>query len=989
MIRDRHRTVPSNALSSLLSSLANSIEGEIALDETSRRIYATDASVYRELPLGVVFPKGSDDIKKIVGFAHRHGIPLVPRAAGTSLAGQVVGNGLVVDVSRYMNRIVSLDTQARTVIVQPGLITDELNLMLRPYGLFFGPETSSSSRCTIGGMTANNSCGAHSIIYGSTRDHVISVKAVLSDGTEAFFGPEDRELFHKNCEDCGLKGEIYRNIRDICSNEANREQISAEFPDAGLHRRNTGYALDIISESAPFQSGGAVFNFSKLLCGSEGTLAFFTEITLNLVEIPPAVTGLLCIHFHSLAEALQTNLLILQHQPWSVELLDGMIVERTRNNNSQRENRFFIEGSPAAILLAEFCADQRESVETAAAQLVHELKEKGLGYHYPLLFGRDVLKVWALRKAGLGMLTDVAGDLKPVSVTEDTAVLPEKLPAYIGEFQALLEKYGLECAYYAHIATGELHMKPVMNLKDADHVALFRKLARETALLVKKYGGSLSGEHGDGRLRGEFIPLLVGEHNYQLMCSLKKAWDPNGIMNPGKIIDAPPMNSQLRYEGGKSPEMPALWFDYSDSLGFSGAIEKCNGSADCRKTHLSGGTMCPSYMADGDEKHSTRARANLIRELMNTGGEKNPFDYRQIYDILDGCLSCKGCRKECPSGIDMAKYKAEFLQQWHSLHGADYRSRMLSSVSRMYRLASHFPSLFNFIISHSFTSALIYAMAGFDRRRKLPSLSPVTLYKWCRRNVVTLNAQITAPNGSLYLLVDEFTNYLDAEAGISAVLLLNKLGYVVHITGTADSGRASFSKGMLKKAKAQAVKNIGCYAEIIGEDMPLVGLEPSAILGFRDEYPSIAGPALKFKAEKLAPHCLMFDEFICREIGKNKISPDRFTREKQHILLHGHCHQKALASVKTCITMLSLPVNYTVEEIPSGCCGMAGSFGYEKEHYDSSVSIAELVLAPAVRAAKEDILVSAPGTSCRQQILHTTGRRALHPAEILYAALRD
>src|ERR1043166_6062103 len=534
-----------------LRKLAEQLEGELYDDKTMRILYATDASAYREMPLAVVVPKKIDDIKKLIDFARKEKTSLIPRTAGTSLAGQVVGSGIVVDVSKNFTQILELNAAEKWVRVQPGVIRDELNLFLKPHGLYFGPETSTANRAMIGGMVGNNSCGSNSVVYRSTREHLLEVKTLLSDGSEAEFKALSLDDFHKKCESNGLEGNIYKTVRSLLSNYDNQVEIKKEFPKSSVERRNTGYAVDVLLDSAPFNAGGQDFNFCKLIAGSEGTLAFITEIKLNVVPLPPRETGLLCVHFNSIDEALRANIIALQYKPSASELIDHYILECTKNNIEQRKNRFFVQGDPGAILVIEFARTNREEITEIARQVEMDLRAAGLGYHFPLLFGDDSKKIWTLRKAGLGLLGNLPGDDKAVPVIEDTAVDVNDLPAYIREFNEILKKYGLYSVHYAHAGSGELHLRPIINLKTEEGNRLFRKIAEEIAILVKKYNGSLSGEHGDGRLRGEFIKQMVGSKNYELLKEIKKAWDPENIFNPNKIVDTPPMNTMLRYTPGQ------------------------------------------------------------------------------------------------------------------------------------------------------------------------------------------------------------------------------------------------------------------------------------------------------------------------------------------------------------------------------------------------------------------------------------------------------
>ncbi len=710
------------------------------------------------------------------------------------------------------------------------------------------------------------------------------------------------------------------------------------------------------------------------------------------IHCHPKETGLLCVHFHSIDESLRANIIAMQFKPSASELIDHYILECTKNNIEQNKNRFFVQGDPGAILVVEFCRTTREEVVAIAAEVETAMRSAGLGYHFPLLFGADTKKIWTLRKAGLGLLGNLPGDEKAVPVIEDTAVDVNDLPAYIADFNQILVKHNLHAVHYAHAGSGEIHLRPIINLKTKEGNALFRIIAEEIATLVKKYNGSLSGEHGDGRLRGEFIEHMVGKKNYQLLQQIKRTWDPNNIFNPNKIVDTPPMNTMLRYTPGQQTPKFNTIFRYKDQDVLQHA-EQCNGSGDCRKTHLSGGTMCPSFMATKNEKDSTRARANILREFLTNSDKLNRFDHKEIYEVMDLCLSCKGCKSECPSNVDVAKLKAEFLQQYYDANGVPFRSKLIANFSNAARLGSLLPGIYNFMVTTPFISNTIKRLSGFNVQRSMPTLYKTTLHKWHNKNSRSKKALANYPplgdggNKTVYLFCDEFTNYNDTEIGIKAITLLQKLGYEVIIPKHIESGRAWLSKGLIREGKKIANKNIELLKNIVTEDAPLIGIEPSAILTFRDEYIDLATDENFAAAKALAKNVFLIDEFIAAEIEKGHISKELFTKEKKLIKLHGHCQQKALSSVAPSVKLLSFPENYTVETIPSGCCGMAGSFGYEKEHYELSMKIGELVLFPAVRQQGEVVIIAAPGTSCRHQIKDGTGRKALHPVEVLYEAL--
>lgn len=971
-----------------LKDLARQLEGELYDDATMRILYATDASAYREKPLAVAVPKSVQDIRALIGFARSQKTSLIPRTAGTSLAGQVVGGGIVVDLSKYFTQIIELNTADNWVRVQPGVIRDELNIFLKPHGLFFGPETSTANRAMIGGMVGNNSCGSNSVVYRSTREHLLEVKALLSDGTEAVFKTMDIDKFHDRCEGNTLEAGIYKKIRQLLSNYENQLEIRKQFPKKSVERRNTGYAVDVLLDTAPFTAGEPDFNFCKLIAGSEGTLAFITEIKLGLVPLPPKETGLLCIHFNSIDEALRANLIALQYKPSASELIDHYVLECTKENKEQLKNRFFVQGDPGAILVIEFARTDRNEITAIAANVEAAMRAAGLGYHFPLLFGDDTKKIWTLRKAGLGLLSNLPGDGKAVPVIEDTAVDVYDLPSYIRDFNEILKKHNLHSVHYAHAGSGELHLRPIINLKTKEGNLLFRTIAEEIATLVKRYNGSLSGEHGDGRLRGEFIKQMIGEKNYQLLKEIKLVWDPENIFNPGKIVDTPLMNTMLRYTPGQqTPAFNTVFrFHNQDILQHA---EQCNGSGDCRKTQLSGGTMCPSFMATRNEKDTTRARANILREFLTRSDKLNRFDHKEIYEVMDLCLSCKGCKTECPSNVDVAKLKAEFMQHYYDANGIPFRSGLIARFSQSARIGSWWPGMYNFIMTGTGISTTIKRIAGFAAARSMPTLYTTTLKNWFKKRgtpVIGYN-QLKNSCKKIYLFCDEFTNYNDTAIGITAVLLLEQLGYQVIIPKHEESGRTWLSKGLIRKAKSIANKNIELLHPIINASTPLIGIEPSAILTFRDEYIDLCDEDKLLEAKELSANVFLIDEFIAAEIEKGNILAEQFTKEKKKIVLHGHCQQKALSSVTPTVTLLSLPQNYTVETIPSGCCGMAGSFGYENEHYDLSMKIGELVLFPAVRCQANDTIIAAPGTSCRHQIKDGTGKKALHPVEVLYQAL--
>ncbi|WP_409286210.1 FAD-binding and (Fe-S)-binding domain-containing protein [Pontibacter sp. G13] len=972
--------------STQLNILRASLDGDLFDDTAMRALYATDASVYREMPAAVAIPKHTEDLKQLVAFAKSAGTSLIPRAAGTSLAGQCVGSGIVVDTSKYFNQILEVNPEESWVRVQPGVIRDDLNKFLKPHGLFFGPNTSTANRAMVGGMVGNNSCGSYSIVYGTTRDHVMELEVILSDGSEVTFGPITQAEFEAKCKLNSLEGNLYRQIKEELSQKDQQQRIRAEFPKASIHRRNTGYAVDVLLESEVFTEGGRTFNFCDLLTGSEGTLSLISAIKLHCDPLPPKHIGLLAAHYETVDEALQSVLTAMKFKPRAVELMDKIIMDCTKDNRMYQQNRFFVQGDPGGILLIEVGGETEPEMLSALDEMESALTREGKCYAIPKVLGPDIKKVWDLRKAGLGLLANVPGDAKPVAVIEDTAVELAELPSYIRDFTHIMANYNQRSVYYAHAGAGELHLRPILDLKKSRDRQDFRDIARDTAELVKKYQGSLSGEHGDGRVRAEFIPLMVGEENYELLRRVKFAWDPQNIFNPGKIVDAPPMDESLRYEAEqKTPQFDTV-MDFSDTGGILRAAEKCNGSGDCRKSHLSGGTMCPSFMATRNEKDTTRARANILREVLTRSNDENPFANPDIYEVMDLCLSCKGCASECPSNVNVASLKAEFLQQYYRTHGVPLRAKAFAFFGRLNKMASFFPVLSNFALSNKLSGGFLKRTLKVAPERNLPLIHKQTLRTWYGRNRRHLNPK--EPKGKVYFFCDEFTDYNDTPIGIMGIKLLVKLGYEVVMVKHAESGRGPISKGLLEMAQKMASHNVHIFKDLITAETPLVGVEPSAILGFRDEYPRLVSEQDREDAKRIGQHALTIEEFLHREWKAGKISSDQFHQAPKQVLLHGHCHQKALSSIDPTVELLQLPKGYEVEVIPSGCCGMAGSFGYEAEHYALSMKVGELVLFPAVRDAAPQTLIAAPGTSCRHQIHDGTKRKALHPLEILWQALK-
>ena len=961
-------------------ALGEKLEGELLTDTLSTTLYSTDASVYRKVPLAVAFPKTIIDIQYLIKYASEHKIGLIPRTAGTSLAGQCVGEGIVVDVSRHFTKIISIDKEKKQVTVQPGVIRDELNQFLEPYGLFFGPNTSTSNRCMIGGMVGNNSSGTTSIQYGVTRDKVVELKTLLTDGSEVTFKSLSQKDFHDKTSLNTLEGIIYKNIYKVLSNKDIQLEIKREFPKPQIHRRNTGYAVDELLKSNVFNGQKEDFNLCNLLSGSEGTLAFTTEITLQLDRIPPKFAAMVVTHYKTLEDCLSDVAPVMKHGLHLCEMMDKVILDCTKNNKTQLKNRFFVEGDPAALLMLELKSDSQKDLDNQLNKLLKTISVSGLSYASPVLHADDINKAIELRKAGLGLLGNIVGDMKAVACIEDTAVALEDLKDFIGEFTAIMKGYKQKAVYYAHAGAGELHLRPILNLKKSTDVTLFRAITTDVAKLTKKYGGSFSGEHGDGIVRAEFIPLMIGEKNYQLLKRIKNYFDPLGIFNPGKIVDAYPMDKSLRYEiDRKEPEIPTL-MDFSDSQGILKAAEKCNGSGDCRKTHHMKGVMCPSYHATKNEKDTTRGRANALREFLTNSEKVNRFDRKELKEVFDLCLSCKACASECPSNVDVAALKAEFLYQYQESNGYSVRSKLFAHNTKFNKLGSKVSGLTNAVYGSKILSGLLKKSVGVAYQRSMPKVSSFDFDKY----IQSIKYKQVISKSKVILYIDEFTKYMDVDLGKDAIDVLLKLGYDVQLF-YAESGRTYISKGFLKQAKTLALKNIGNLKEFSKQQIPVVGIEPSAILTFRDEYKRFSGDIETLSA--ISQNTFLIEEFLSGEIVKGEISSKCFHDEIKTIKVHNHCHQKALSNQKVTFDILNLPENYSVSIISSGCCGMAGSFGYEKEHYEVSMQIGELKLFPSIRKSSTDVIIAANGTSCRHQIHDGTGRTALHPISILKNAL--
>ena len=965
------------------STLAAELEGELETDTLHRILFATDASVYRELPRAVVFPKSEADIVACVRFAGRYGVPITPRAGGTSLAGQAVGKGLIVDISRHMRRIIEINPEAGYAIVEPGVIRDQLNAALKEHGYWFGPNTSTANRCTLGGMFGNNSCGSTSITVGSTREHTLGARIVLSDGSvqdimaaSLGVGGADASQVQGN----GLLANVHDFLTQHLTDPAARKLIAEAYPKAGVTRRNNGYALDLLAHQAPFNPDGPPLNLCTLLAGSEGTLAFTTRLKLRILPLPPRGSAVVALHFTTVDASLRATQLAMKTSPFMCELMDDTILHLALENHDQRKNASFVEGDPRALLLVEYRAATDELALQQAQELGRVMQEPGNlavpAYAAPALPGQiQTDRVWALRAAGLGILGNIVGDAKAVACIEDTAVALPDLADYIAEVEELMKLYRQNAVFYAHAGAGELHLRPILNLKKTADRQRFHDITRDVARLVKKYGGSLSGEHGDGRVRGQFLPEMLGPEVYRLLVELKRIWDPRGIFNPGKIVEAPPMNEELRYAAEQQVPAYDTLLDFSHDEGILRSAEKCNGSGDCRK--LTGGAMCPSYRATLHERDSTRGRANVLREVLTQSQKEDPWTHPALAEALDLCLSCKACTSECPSTVNMTNLKAEYLHQRQEREGVSLRTRLVASNEWLYRLGGKVPGLANAVLD--LTAPLMKRFVGIAEERSLPRFPAESLRDYFERERPTG----AGTRGRFYFFGDEFVNYQDVEVGKAALQLWWKLGYEVLWPEHAGSGRAQLSKGLLREARRLAARNIEVFAGQVGEDAPLVGLEPSAVLGFRDEYPKLFRGNMAARAQVLGQWAMTFDEWLFREYTEGRVGTDDFGEAAREIVLHVHCHEKALGEASKCAAVLSLPRNFSVTLLDSGCCGMAGSFGYEAEHYAVSQQIAEQSLYSKLRDRSAETVVVAAGTSCRHQLKDGLGRVARHSAEVL------
>jgi len=955
----------------LQHDLETSLDGDVRFDSVTRLLYSTDASVYQIEPTGVVMVRSRDDVVRTIEIASQHGVSITVRGGGTSQAGQAIGAGLQLDTAKYFNRLLEVNVEERWARVEPGIVLDELNVHLLPHGLRFAPDISTASRATIGGMVSNNSSGARSVLYGKTIDHVLDLHVALSDGSIAHFRALEGTELETVCNADTLEGRCYREIRRLGTEHA--AEVERRFPK--ILRRVGGYNLDAFSD--PDQP----CNLAKLVVGSEGTLGVLVEARLNLVPLPRA-TAVLTIEFDELLDALGATPTILAHQPSAIEVMDRFILDHARKSpalDAIRRTVLQSDDTPGALLCVELYADDAKSLPGRLTAIEEDLRTQGITIRTARAETADAqARIWKLRQSSLGLSMAMKGDAKSISFVEDTAVDPARLRAYIERFLAVVHRHGSRTGIYAHASVGCLHVRPVVNLKTSDGVAQFEAIAHDIADLVLEFGGALSGEHGDGLVRGPFMERMFGSQLYEAFRDIKRTFDPDGRFNPGKIVDTPPLTDNLRYGAGYETPNPPARFDYDQYGGLGRAVEMCSGVGACRKTL--DGTMCPSYMVTRDEAHSTRGRANALRYAMNGQLDEAGLGDQGVYNTLDLCLECRACKAECPVGVDMARFKSEFLADYWSRHGTPLRARLLGGIHELSAWASPFARLLNPLLASPVVRLLNERLLGLDRRRRLPVWATRTLAsRWLERPVAE-------DPDAVVLFNDTFTNYYHPEIGLAVAALSDRAGIGIGLGPDACCGRPLISQGLLDEARGQAVKTTRRLHPIVAAGKPVIVLEPSCLSSLRDDIPALLRGEDGRHAREVANGCLLFEEWL-EGVLTDEATRLSFRPGPTRLLLHGHCHQKSLGLVPPARALLNRIPNTEVIELDAGCCGMAGSFGYAREHYDVSRQVGERRLLPAARALGPDEALVASGVSCRHQVHDLAGVTARHPAELLASLL--
>jgi FAD/FMN-containing dehydrogenase/Fe-S oxidoreductase len=992
----------------LRRDLVRDITGEVRFDPVSRSLYSTDASVYRIEPLGVVVPRTREDVIRTVQIAARHGVSITARGGGTSQAGQAIGAGLQLDTSKYFNKVLDVSVSERTAWVEPGVVLDDLNAQLRPHALRFAPDISTASRATIGGMISNNSSGARSILYGKTIDHVLELDVVLADGTLTRFRPLDAAALETASAGEALEARCYRAVQQIARDCA--AEVERRFPK--VLRRVGGYNLDeFVERSKPF-------NLAKLIVGSEGTLGLVVAAKLNLVPLPRA-KAVLTIEFDELLDALGATPAIVRHRPSAVEVMDRFILDHARESAAlEALRRSIMQGDAGALLCVEFYGDTAEELVPRLDALEAALPRLGYRCRWRrAVSASDQARIWSFREAALGLSMAMKGDAKSLSFVEDTAVAPEKLRDYIERFLQVVKRHQTSAGVYAHASVGCLHVRPVVNMKTDEGVRRFESIAHDIADLVLEFGGALSGEHGDGLVRGPFTQKMFGPVLYEAFRAVKHAFDPDGVFNPGKIVDTPPLTSNLRYGAGYATPDPATFFDYAEHGGMGRAVEMCSGLGVCRKTL--DGTMCPSFMATREEKHSTRGRANVLRLAMAGRLGESGLGDEGVRDVLDLCLECRACKAECPVGVDVARFKSEFLADYYRRHGTPLKARAIGHIHTMSAWASRVAPLANAVVRSTAGRWLNQQLFGIDRRRTLPAWTRRTFRQQVRDRARQLAPRLEpreeqlAPSPeprrdrltpspqalhdwlasspkplapAVVLFTDTFTNYNQPEIGLAAVDLLAAAGTETRLVPHVCCGRPLISQGLLEEARSLAQSNAEQLYDAAAAGSRILFLEPSCLSSVREDAPALLRGEAQRKARVVADACVLFEDYLEREWAGGSLSiplqPGPAT-----VLLHGHCHQKAMGLLPSARALLGRIPSCTVVDLDAGCCGMAGSFGYAREHYDVSRQIGERRLLPAARSMKPDAVLVAAGTSCRHQVEHFTGVKAVHPAELLKSLL--
>ncbi len=982
-------------------ALRTAIDGEVRFDRISRAIYSTDASVYQIMPLGVVIPRSRDDVFHTVKLCGERGVSITPRGGGTSQAGQAVGAGVQLDFSKYLNRVLVLNPGEQWVRVEPGIVLDDLNAALKPYGLWLPLDISTSDRATVGGMIANNSSGTRSVVYGKTLDYVEELTVVLADGSVVEMRPLDESDVAAKCAQPNREGDCYRTVRRLAGEHA--AEVERRYPK--ILRRVGGYNLDeFVLRRVPADgpagpaawpiaqpfNGSPVqrFNLARLIVGSEGTLAVVLDAKLRLAPLPPQ-RAIAVVHFNDLLEALAATPFILQHRPSAVEVVDRFILDTTRGRTEFEPLRDFIVGDPAAVLIVEFFANGDESLSDRLTRLECDLRERSLGYHsHRATEPAAQAKIWRLRRAALGLSMSERGDAKAVSFVEDTAVSPDRLRDYIARFQQVLAANGTQAGYYAHASVGLLHVRPVVNLKSVEGVEKFERIAAAIADLVLEFGGALSGEHGDGLARSPFQAKMFGPVLYEAFCEIKRAFDPAGILNPGKIVAAAPLTAQLRFGSAyETRELPTT-LDFSDFGGIARAAEQCGGIGECRKT--AAGTMCPSYMATRDEVDSTRGRAGALRLAISGQLGSAGLADRELHRVMELCLECKACKSECPTGVDMARLKSEFLHHFHAAHGVPLRSRLLAHVDRAARWGCRLAPASNWLLGSRPARWLAEHLIGIDRRREPPLFARETFEAWWRRRRTSTPAENRAVDdleATVILYPDTFSNFFEPPVAIAAVELMEAIGERVAIPPRVCCGRPLISKGLLTEARAAAEATVRALIEPARRGLPIVFVEPSCYSAVRDDHPHLLRGEMESQSRSVANACMLFDEWAAARLtAAGAAAPHNRRSGPPQVLLHTHCHHRSLVGTEAALRALSA-LGAAVVDLDAGCCGMAGSFGYEREHYDVSRAVGERRLFPAVRDRAAQSVVVAAGFSCRHQIAHFAGADAVHPAVLLRTTL--